>query len=927
MINHLYKSFLHRVAISALALVVTGGFFVSCSDELDIPKPLPSETVVEAGYLSVSLRCGNHSTRAEEPGIDDLNENRITSVTLCLSPSAGDRTDEDAPVFMHTFTDLDSNSSVILRVPLTPELVTRLFNENSDSECRIFAAVNVNPGSAATVAQLRAMAVTSDFATTQKQNSFTMDGDGIVKYSSVGNYAVGEVTVKRSAAKITLALNVDSEVEEVVGEETLKWTPNLEGMKVRLQQGVMTSTLDPAPSVGSIPDNLYFNTPDNLNYDFKEVTRPSEDKYAAYNREQAIPFYTYPNKWTGSIDERHGTFMMLSVPWSPDGGTTWRTCYYHVPIIPFDKFELVRNVSYHVNLHVGVLGSFVPEEPLEVEGDYYVADWGNEVINVDIKDYRYLVVDQNDYVVNNETSTSIPFYTSHETIVTDVKMKFYRYNFSDQGSEFAVEVSMDQNRNSEKQGGEAVYECEFNNSDDTLTLSHILDVWTPYNISGEEVSLITRLNGERDKLDNLNAIKDVLSTIDYFVREKNDTEYSRIEYEVTVQHKDVADGTSGIDKNLYKETVTITQYPGMYITAIQNAAGLLGEAWASGAYGNTIINGRYDDYVTYNNNNSIPTSGPSDQRKLVWNYMNWDYSLGLSSGFLNWNPNLYLVTITQLSPDTEFTLGDPRSYNINNYLDNNDVDSFNDKPWQTEYWERYYDGNWWNIRKIDNPTQDQINKIKDGVTTTGKLQTWTQGYILDGFTTAPAINETTQRTLKYYYPTRESMDNQNTVAPKFRICSSYGGTWAYLTRSMARRRAAAYQEIGYCAGRWRLPTFGEVRYIMELSRQNKIPRLFGRDEGVWYYWCAQGAVLVPARGDTETPIRIVTNPGQDGNPPGGNTAIEPFVGNNFRDHGRFVYDEWYWGEGTLTPSSATPNQDTPTYTFTWGDQPKSNPQE
>ncbi len=927
----IYKDFARHCAVGILTLTVLGTGFVSCSDELDIPAPVVVDNGIEKGYLNIRLKCDKNVTRAEEPGVDNLNENQINSVTLCLSPSAGDRTDKDAPVFMHTFENLGANGEVMLRIPLTAELVTRLFNEDSSNTCRMFVAVNVDPGEAKTEADLRKLTVESTFASKMEQECFTMDGDAVMTYHPAPDVssanAYGEVTVQRSASKITLALKVDSEVEEVVNGEKLIWTPNLTGMRVMLQQGVQTSTLDPKPEP-NMPADVYFNTPNDLIYDFKEVSRSTDDPYAEYDREQEKPFYTYPNQWTGNPDERHGTFMMLSVPWSHDGGTTWRTCYYHVPIVKTDDFLIVRNHSYHIYLHVGVLGSFVPEEPLEIEGDYYVANWGQENIDVDIKDYRYLVVDQNNYVVNNENSTAIPFYTSHETVVTNVKMKFYRYNFSDQGSEFAVEVDKNQNARSLTDGGEAVYECEFDNENNILTLSHILDIWVPYNSSKEEV-LLTRgldkgaIENVRDAngryfLDNTQALNNVLNSIAYFVRKEGDGEYSRIEYEVTVQHKDVFEGTAGIDPNLYKETVKITQYPGIYITAIQNyAERLSNRQYTPGAMGNTIINGRFDNtrYILPEADNM--TNWP-DIRKIIYNYRNWDYSLGLGfpPNYFNWNPNLYLVTITQLSPGTHYQIADPRSYNVNNYLANDDpdtgytVDGGSDKVFASQYW---YFG------------KGNDNEILEGSPYSAPRSystRWWEEYVLRGFITAPALNESQNRTLRYYYPTRESDDNKYTIAPKFRICSSYGGTSSFLTREMARRRAAAYQELGYCAGRWRLPTLGEVEFVIKLAADQKIPRLFGTtSSGTWFYWCAQGAVKVPD-GSVENPDIVIEE-----RPTGGasGNAVVPFTGNDYRDHARFVYDEWYWGDGTLTPSSATPNATSPTYTYTWGDRLKSNP--
>lgn len=918
--------------LPSLMILLSAGLYFSCSDELE-PPVSDKDMLAQEGYISIQLECSRQNTRAVENGVDALNENLINSVTICLSPVAGDRTDEDAPVYMETFTGINKNNSAIIRIPMTTELITRLFNENNSGECRVFAAVNVAPGDAKTIADLRKLTVNSTFASRRTQTSFTMDGDGTVSYMPNGHYAVGEVKVQRSAAKITLALDVDDAVEETINGETRTWTPNLEGMRVRLEQGVKTSTLDPKPTT-DMDDDLYFNTSDDIATQYRFNQDPEAEKY---DRVQDIPFYTYPNVWTGSVEERHATFMMLSVPWSSDGGRTWRLCYYHVPIIPFDQFELVRNMSYHVNLHVGVLGSFVPDEPLEIQADYFVADWGEESIDVDILDFRYLVVDQNEYTVNNESSISIPFYTSHKTEVVDAEMTFYRYNFSDQGTEFAVTCTKAMNDESMARVNAPVFTATYNNDNNTLNVSHDLKIYVPYDAAGNIVDLtnnVAAVGGGRKKTQTPEEVNAVLNRIRYFRQQPatagiSNNEYSRVQFRITVQHSDVYDGTSGIDKNLYKEVIVIDQFPGMYITAVENNSDLLGKEWSSGAMGNTIINGRYDYTVT-----TLLGAGNAT-RQIISNYTNWDYSIGLSTDYQNWNPNLYLITITKLDDDVlnDYKIDDPRSYYINNNLNNDDVDAEHLDPFPTEYWAKATTSTsgYYNITQLKNPTQAQINTILNGrvfsTNASGNPEcTWNQGFRLQGFITAPALNESAQRTLRYYYPTREAEENTNTIAPKFRICSSYGGTSPYLTREMARRRAAAYQELGYAAGRWRLPTFGEVKFVMDLAQQYKIPRLFGRDTGAWYYWCAQGAVLVPRRGDTTTVPRIVANPAQNGTPSGGSSAVTPFTGNNYRDHARFVYDEWYWGDETLNTNGGTPNQNTPIYQFTWGDKLKTNPQ-
>lgn len=130
--------------------------------------------------------------------------------------------------------------------------------------------------------------------------------------------------------------------------------------------------------------------------------------------------------------------------------------------------------------------------------------------------------------------------------------------------------------------------------------------------------------------------------------------------------------------------------------------------------------------------------------------------------------------------------------------------------------------------------------------------------------------------LSNYRPTR----NQNTdkiIAPIFKIASSRGKT-TNVSFENAERRCAAYQEDGYPAGRWRVPTEAEIQFIINLSADNKIPELFDGD-----YWSASGRYY------TSSNQSFSGDGVGDGNPSSvsGSHAV------------RCVYDIWYWGEDQI----------------------------
>lgn len=232
----------------------------------------------------------------------------------------------------------------------------------------------------------------------------------------------------------------------------------------------------------------------------------------------------------------------------------------------------------------------------------------------------------------------------------------------------------------------------------------------------------------------------------------------------------------------------------------------------------------------YINGTTRPSMYNNPNVTTDWYYWSGTSSYSYATG--NNNPNMYVITTKVIDPTLGYTLGDPRT------------------------------------RSVSVPTG------VSGVT----------------FTLAPAIGESTNRRLTYYYPTEASSQTENMIAPSFRMASSYGKCGYGFDLDHAVARCAAYQEDGYPAGRWRVPTKAEIEYVTTLSANHKIPQLFNTtaDQGVGsVYWSAQGAIQVNSSGKV--------------------TSVDDtyaFV--------RCVYDDWYWGSEPPLGRSAT--------SFTWGDK-------
>lgn len=108
--------------------------------------------------------------------------------------------------------------------------------------------------------------------------------------------------------------------------------------------------------------------------------------------------------------------------------------------------------------------------------------------------------------------------------------------------------------------------------------------------------------------------------------------------------------------------------------------------------------------------------------------------------------------------------------------------------------------------------------------------------------------------------TGTSSEVSNMIAPSFKMASSYGKTLP-ISYDNAQKRCATYQESGYPAGRWRIPTRAEISFILELQTQSGVVEELYATDGL--YWTADRKNYK-------------------------NTTENSYV--------RCVYDVWYWGE-------------------------------
>lgn len=813
-----------------------------CSDAMEDIIDAPSES------LTLRFYSAGAGTRADIESSDaSLNENLISNLAVAFYPSAA--SDSKNAVKFNLFKNLGATGKVERKIIISDEEVTLLFGgtETSGATCRVYALANLSDeeiatlGKTPTVAAMKELRVSSEFDTQQVQESFVMSGDATVTYNidaSGKKTAVGNVQLVRSAAKITLNIKLPESYEDP-GTGNI-WepiaSPATGAMRVLLNNGVKNSRVLVPQEGYDFKDEDYFNiTTADATYGFVD----NRVNNSEYPNKQKVPFYTYPNRWENTPGERHRTALTLIVPWHNTTTNTYQTFYYRVPVTPAEMPGLVSNHSYQIDLNVGMLGSAMPETPVEITGNYRVVDWARETIDVNIKDYRYLVVSPTTYRMDNTEDFTLNFYSSHPVEVDDITMTYQRFSYitetgnSEMGTVVYFPTSKEVIDRSVTPDGIKMVEYSENittapNSKQySFSLKHKLEVWTPLDKDG----IIVPQTGYR----NLSDTTNIQNSIQKYLRSDSpEPAYSPYTFKVTLRHKDNPE---------FKASFTVVQYPAMYIQADKNPGGEYRTSpLSSSSFGYVFVNPEYTPAGRF-----IPAywTNSSDLGGVH----------GITSNATNKNPNMYVINLTALSGNYEsYIIGDPRALNVNNNL-------------------------------VGNP---------------GQLTAVASPTIQDWAVEAEALyNESNQkRRLQWYYPTQEGSSTRNMIAPKIRVASSYGVCNNGTSTQNLRRRCASYQEQGFPAGRWRVPTYSEVEFIVKLSTKGIIPLLFTKGAT---YLTAQGFVRV--EDDDKGSITLLTN------------TTSGSV--------RAVYDEWYWEKET---NYVLQNNSSGGYDFTWGDMPMRNPQ-
>ena len=253
------------------------------------------------------------------------------------------------------------------------------------------------------------------------------------------------------------------------------------------------------------------------------------------------------------------------------------------------------------------------------------------------------------------------------------------------------------------------------------------------------------------------------------------------------------------------EDITFVQYPAMYVTV---NAGYTGGKW-------NYLNVNGESWRDWTTSNGAGTGCPKVGNQTV-------YWVGIGGkNEADTNHNLYQITVTAFDQTTAgYIIADPRDVakNITTFAAYDHTDDRNNQSQAPEY--------------AVQPDQRSVAIIN------GYRGTRVEG-------------------------------SENLVAPNFIIashCSTCSNADRYFySEDSAYYRCASYQEAGYPAGRWRIPTVAELEVVGKLCAQKKLPQIFVN--GISYV-SASGTFL-----NNDGNFTATTNKAQSV---------------------RCVYDIWYW---------------------------------
>ena len=708
----------------------------------------------------------------------------------------------------------------------------------------VFAVANYSGdlSGVGSLAAAKALVVNADgFLTTspdgpivKSEPRFIMIAEGAFAVQNISgtNKAVAELTLTRLAVKITLNLTYAKTnpsdpitTEDTAAGTTTVWTPMAEGnVRVYLSNGANNGKLggDPADS------------PDLFTY--------ADDHPDGEGTLTSSAFYTYPVIWNEGSD--NAPYIKIIQPWSYktiiDEGTPGNPkpviidqnvveLYYKV-VFP-GLTALAGNTWYQPTVTLNVLGGESTRNMRELTtSGFDILPWGTVgsgagegLSPIKIDPAKFLAVERDTTFVNNGDAVAVNYVASGPTTLTVERI--YKTVFTDTARDVVREIYPSRHSSIND-----IYSADwFTNSFGTVKANdgkiqlnhHTSGVFNDTNFSSRPYVYQLRLHLDGESTDDLDKVFYIVQNPRLLVDvAKSSTGWICVNGQ-DANHGYTAITTSGVPvtANYYVngyQPRTSSQGEIEVSSGVKKPYSVLENGTASSS-----TNGRYIHMKWYKD--TVPGYRQSDNN--LGQVGTYDY-LGVNAN----NMCEWIVAIRPSSVSGKYIM-DPRidltpSANASN-----------------------------NLNLLINKYSTRYN----------------QTTINDG--TPLSSNSTDIANVQKYRPTNTT-GVENVVAPEYLVASSFGKT-TKVNYMVAVLRCAAYQEDGYPAGRWRLPTESELEYAVELAKKGAIPNLFNGN-----YWASSTRYYDGSSWHDASDLDMT---GRVGNAEVATSA-------------RCVYDSWYWGK-------------------------------
>lgn len=898
-------------------------------------EPLAPQPGLRDGAFGINLSvvCKSPDTKATKPGEDQYNENALNRIDWFVfkdgteAAIAHGRIIGSNGVVASTTVSLDEfadpASGISGKVYVIANLPATRFKHDDAKGILQSTDGGTTWGTAGALTRtaLEALEVVASFDALdagkfKKQDEFVMRGETPFALTPAATTQTVTAPLDRLAAKVTMQLSVVPAIDEIItmpnGDYlyTKTWYPELDKINVYLSYADNHAKIAAAPedSEDSQAQSSGFFTYNRYAYKtlysytgaasspsatFPSTVTPHWDEDWFW-QVTGSPFYTYPIEWKTSSST--APFIKVILPWTsydesagivaPDGhfvragrakdsskkGKTQE--FYYKIALPSEnttddkKLQLKCNEWYDLILDVSILGGPSDDLPLELAGQYYVVDWSNPDFTAGgaLKQGRYLATARDTFYIYGGNSIEIPVQSSH-----DISVQVNSANYIDYSSGTAVTESLSSSSYSTLAHGRSSFElihtlnnniesadldCSVITFDVTVTNGAGLEKqvtiiqYPPIYISSERSNGYVFINGNTNRFTNTNY-KSVY----------DDGGVSQID----IYNQSFRNSVTNYTSNSYVQIAVSRSEntdDGQYYTG--KRMGTRSYGWGSWQYYDGTIS------ITARNNSNII-------RRIVLEYLSvggktydsQDVSYTqngtqISSSKTEWNGSARSVTITMATD---------RTYNYQN--ENNIVTSV------TVYYETSAQVQMGTIKSYSyNPTG--LNNPNMYTISVSDLSQ-TDYYIADPRSSTPVSYPSLKQggsgeSLSDYFPVNTS--SHNAIAPKLLVASTHGAAISgAMTFESAQKRCASYQENGYPAGRWRIPTDAEIKFMVQLSKNKKLPSLFSG-----WYWGTSGIDGKYLSVEVETDSQ------------GSITNISVTEENGYIASVRCVYDSWYWGE-------------------------------